>query len=125
MKKIAIPTNGTVVDEHYGHCEFYTIYSIESDNSIARKQMMPSPAGCGCKSNIASILADMGVSILLAGNMGEGAVNNLAEAGLDVYRGFVGNTEDALKAFLNGDTGSDIMCNHSHGDSGHSCSHNA
>ncbi len=125
MKKIAIPTNETVVDEHFGHCQFYSIFSLNEDNSIAQKSLMPAPAGCGCKTDIASILANMGVSIMIAGNMGEGAVNKLNEAGITAYRGFTGNTEDALKAFLNGERGSDIMCDNTHGDDGHSCSHGA
>lgn len=49
---------------------------------------------CGCKSNIASILAEMGVSMMLAGNMGDGAVNVLNHSGIDVVRGYQGNVKD-------------------------------
>ena len=39
--------------------------------------MIPSPQGCGCKSDIAGVLENMGVSVMLAGNMGQGALNVL------------------------------------------------
>jgi len=124
MKKIAIPTNGNIVDGHFGHCQYYTIYTVE-DKSITRKEILPSPAGCGCKSDIASILAGMGVTVMLAGNMGEGAILNLSEAGLEVYRGFTGDTESVVKSFLEGNLGTDTVCDHNHDNQGegHSCSH--
>lgn len=35
MKKIAIPTRNDRVDEHFGHCQFYSIYTVNDDNEIA------------------------------------------------------------------------------------------
>lgn len=124
MKKIAIPTNGTMVDDHFGHCQYYTIYTLNEENVIEKKELLPSPAGCGCKSDIAYILADMGVGTMLAGNMGEGAFNKLSSAGMEVYRGFTGNTDGALKAYLEGYSGDDRMCDnhsHHHEGEGHTC----
>ena len=69
-----------MVDDHFGHCDHYTIYTIE-DKTITATQTLPSPQGCGCKSNIASTLHDMGVEVMLAGNMGQGALNKLSAAG--------------------------------------------
>lgn len=120
MKRIAIPTRATKVDDHFGHCEFYTIFDIAEDKSIAKTEILPSPEGCGCKSNIANILAKEGVSILLAGNMGAGAKSNLETAGLTVFTGFTGDINDAVKKYLNeGFTGSFVMCS-GHGDD-HEC----
>lgn len=124
MKKIAVPTTGNIVDDHFGHCQFYTIYSLDKDNRIEKKELMPSPAGCGCKSDIAGILAGMGVGTMLAGNMGEGALNKLSSAGLDVYRGYRGNVDDALAAYLGGYKGDERMCdnhNHHHEGGEHTC----
>ncbi len=123
MKKIAIPTNGTNVDDHFGHCSFYTIYTLDSENRIGKKELLPSPSGCGCKSDIAFILKDMGVDTMLAGNMGQGAVMKLSSAGLSVYRGYTGNTDDVLNRYLEGDMGNDQLCHEHrhHHDEGHSC----
>lgn len=127
VKKIAIPTNGTNVDDHFGHCQYYTIYTINDDNSINNRELLASPAGCGCKSDIAQLLAEMDVKVMVAGNMGEGAYNKLTGAGLEVYRGFSGRVEIALNSYLKGFRGDERMCEahleHKHGDHNHSCSH--
>ena len=74
--KIAVPTRDGHVDDHFGHCDHYTIFTIENRQIVAR-ETLPSPEGCGCKSGIATVLKDMGVEVMLAGNMGEGAKNVL------------------------------------------------
>ena len=82
--KIAIPTRDNMVDSHFGHCESYTIYTIDDNREITGKESLPSPQGCGCKSNIASVLQQMGVTVMLAGNMGDGAFNVLNLHGINV-----------------------------------------
>ena len=54
--KVAIPTRNNVVDDHFGHCEYYTIFTISEDKLIVCTEIQASPEGCGCKSNIASVL---------------------------------------------------------------------
>lgn len=100
--KIAVPTRGNVVDDHFGHCEFYTIYTIE-DGKVTAKETMPSPQGCGCKSNIAPVLHNMGVEVMLAGNMGEGAKNVLRNNSIAVIRGCSGNTDELAQAYIRGE----------------------
>lgn len=132
MKKVALPSNGNMVDGHFGHCEYFTVYSIDTSNAIAEKEVVPSPNGCGCKSNIATVLKEKGVDTMLAGNIGQGAVNTLAGSGITVHAGYSGNVEAVLHQFLSGDQkGSKANCNHNHdGDhdhhhgEGHSCNHN-
>ena len=72
--KIAVPvTINGLVDEHFGHCEFYNIYTISENNEIQNVQSIKSVEGCGCKSNIANVLAESGVTMMLAGGIGGGA----------------------------------------------------
>jgi len=131
--KIAVPTRGTSVDDHFGHCEMYTIYTVE-DNSVTKKETMPSPEGCGCKSDIVYTLKDEGVSLMLAGNMGQGAFNKLNDAGLQVVRGCSGNTDTLVNEYLNGQVkDAQILCDHHehhhsheqdhHHEHGHQCNH--
>lgn len=112
MIKIAIPTQDDVVDDHFGHCEHYTVFTVDN-KSIISSERLESPQGCGCKSNIASVMQEMGITIMLAGNMGMGAFNKLSTHGINVVRGCHGNIEDVLKAYLEG----------SIADSAESCSH--
>nr|WP_320118607.1 NifB/NifX family molybdenum-iron cluster-binding protein [uncultured Marinifilum sp.] len=122
--KIAVPvTSSNQIDGHFGHCEFYNIYTISEDNEIVDAQRMDSPQGCGCKSNIASVLAEAGVNVMLAGGIGNGAINVLNQSGIEVIRGCSGTAQEVVKLFVDGqvsDSGS--SCNHTHED-GHSCSH--
>ena len=99
--KIALPSRNEMIDSHFGHCEYFTVFTIENSN-IIDQELIPSPAGCGCKSNIASVLAASGVSLMLAGNMGDGAVNVLSQSGIDVIRGCSGNTKEVTLAWIAG-----------------------
>lgn len=125
MKKIVLPTREGRIDDHFGHCEFYTIITLDDNNNIVQKEEMPSPQGCGCKSNVASVFQQMGVTLMLAGNMGAGALNKLNAHGVEVVRGCSGDIMDVLKAYLEGrikDSGEG--CHHHHGsDDGHQCPH--
>ena len=110
--KIAVPTRDGRVDDHFGHCDHYTIFTIEG-KEVTATETLPSPQGCGCKSNIASTLAEMGVEVMLAGNMGEGAKNKLSAAGIRVIRGCSGAIDTLIKTYLTGfvfDSG--ITCDH-------------
>jgi len=126
--KIAVPTKDQVVDNHFGHCEYYTIYSIDENKKVINKELMPSPQGCGCKSNIAGVLRQMDVSLMLAGNMGEGAFQMLQMHGIQVIRGCSGDTDALLKEYLEDkiiDNGK-LCSHHSHGhnhEHGHQCNH--
>lgn len=99
--KIAIPTRDNKVDDHFGHCDHYTIYTIE-DKNIISQETFPSPEGCGCKSGIAATLKNMGVDVMLAGNMGEGAKNKLESQGIKVIRGCAGSVQVVIGGYLAG-----------------------
>jgi predicted Fe-Mo cluster-binding NifX family protein len=101
--KIALPTKNDVIDNHFGHCEYYTIYTVDSDKKeIVAQETLAAPSGCGCKSNIASTLSDMGVKVMLAGNMGEGAVRVLNNSGIQVLRGCTGDVKEVALSWLAG-----------------------
>ena len=96
--KIAVPTRDGRVDDHFGHCDHYTIFTIEERKVVARESL-PSPEGCGCKSGIATVLRDMGVEVMLAGNMGEGAKNVLQKNNIIVVRGCAGDIETLVQSY--------------------------
>jgi predicted Fe-Mo cluster-binding NifX family protein len=99
--KIAVPTRDGVIDDHFGHCAYYTIFEIEN-NEIVNSSRLESPQGCGCKSGIAADMEAMGISVMLAGNMGEGAKNKLESHNIKVIRGCRGNIEMVVRAYLIG-----------------------
>ena len=99
--KVAVPTRDGVVDDHFGHCAYYTIFTILA-NRITATERMASPEGCGCKSGIAADLQRMGVEVMLAGNMGEGALNKLSSHGIKVVRGCMGDIDAVVSGYLAG-----------------------
>lgn len=119
--KIAVPTRGNVVDDHFGHCESYTIYTVDGNN-VSAKESLPAPQGCGCKSGIASVLQQMGVTVMLAGNMGGGALNVLSSHGIKVFRGCSGDTDSLVDAYLSGRVADSGELCKAHGEN-HQCPH--
>ena len=114
--KIAVPTREGVVDNHFGHCHHYTIFTV-NDGVVKMKEILPSPQGCGCKSGIALVLRQKGVQVMLAGNIGEGARNVLEGQDIKVIRGCSGDLDALVKAYLAGEViDNGEVCDH------HECS---
>ena len=132
--KIAVPvTSDNQIDGHFGHCESYAVYTITDTKEIAEKKSVRSPQGCGCKSDIASVLAADGVTTMLAGGIGGGAINVLNNCGIEVIRGCAGDATEVVKLYLSGlvkDSGSSCHQHETHHgnghdhEHGHQCSHN-
>lgn len=124
--KIALPTRGNFIDDHFGHCESYTVFTINESDEIESRETLQSEAGCGCKSGIAAVLKEKGVEIMLAGNMGDGALNVLQRHDIAVFRGCRGEVTEVTRAFLRGelnDSGESCGHHHGSGDGGHQCNH--
>lgn len=132
--KIAVPvTSDNQIDGHFGHCESYSVFTITDKKEIAERKRVNSPEGCGCKSDIASVLAADGVTIMLAGGIGGGAINVLNNSGIEVIRGCAGDANKVVELYLKGlveDSGSSCHqhdAHHGQGhdhEHGHQCSHN-
>ncbi|NNM68024.1 MAG: DUF134 domain-containing protein [Spirochaetales bacterium] len=121
VMKIAIPARDGLVDQHFGHCKEFMVFTSQGEE-LRKEDSIPSGESCGCKSGIAGVLAKAGVTHLLAGNMGEGAVNVVRSHGIQVVRGAAGAVRPAVEAFVAGgfqDSGR--LCR----DDGHSCQDSA
>jgi len=122
--KIAVPVKeNNQIDAHFGHCEFYKIFSISEQNSVISEERMESPQGCGCKSNIAEVFENEGIKIMLAGGIGDGAINKLNAHGVTVIRNCEGDVTKIVEKYLAGEVkdGGSNCASHAEG---HSCSHN-
>lgn len=125
---IVIPTReGGFVDEHFGHCEYFTLYKIDSDKmTILEKKKLESPEGCGCKSNIIHTFLENDVDVMLAGGIGGGAIAMLESNGIEVYNGCSGSTDEVIGKLLRGEVFNQGACCAGHEGCGeHHCGHHS
>jgi len=123
IMKIAVPiTAENQIDGHFGHCDSYGVFTISEKNEISDMKKFGSPEGCGCKSDIASVLAADGVTVMLAGGIGGGAINVLNNSGIEVIRGCSGDATEVVNLYLKGsveDSGSSCQQHEEHHHEGH------
>ncbi len=125
--KIAVPiTKDNEIEDHFGQCEFYNIFTISETNEIIDVQLLKSEQGCGCRSNIANILALNGIKVMLAGGIGDGAIDVLNSCEIEVIRGCSGNPTEIVKKYIEGlliDSGLSCKQHEHHHADGHECNH--
>lgn len=115
VKKVAIASEGANVCGHFGHCEGFTIYSTEA-GKIVGETFLPNP---GHKPGLLpNLLNDNGVQVVIAGGMGQGAIDIFNEKGIDVITGAGGPLEQSILKYLTGSlTSSGSVCHeHQHAD---------
>lgn len=119
MIKIAIPSKSDQVDDHFGHCEYFSIIELDDNRKIKSQTKKATSKSCGCKTNLAEELANEGVSILLAGGIGQGAVSKLKMQNIEVIAGFKGTIDEAIEKWKTNNYQVDISICVEH----HNCSH--
>jgi predicted Fe-Mo cluster-binding NifX family protein len=111
--KVAIPTVKTRVDEHFGHARTFTIFTLNDAHEVIEEETFFPPSGCGCQSTVGVTMQAKGVSTLLVGNIGQGAINKMAEHGIKVVRGCEGEILDVLGRWLSGEIkDQNSLCTH-------------
>jgi predicted Fe-Mo cluster-binding NifX family protein len=100
--KIAIPTKGEQIDQDFDSCEKCTIFTVEG-KLITSEEVIESSAKGGVKLSISNVLAQCGVMTLIAGGIGDGAVNVLGIKGIRTIKGASGTAKNAVESFLRGE----------------------
>lgn len=121
MKIAATYENGQIF-QHFGHSEYFKLYEIEGGKALSFEVISTNGTGHGA---LANLLKERGVSALLCGGIGGGAVAALGEAGIAVYGGLSGNADEAAEQFAKGQLKQNAEANcthhaHSH-EEDHSC----
>jgi len=101
--KIAIPTKDNQVDEHFGHCDYFSIFELNEKKEVIAQSKLVTSKECGCKSNLADELAAQNVNIMLASGIGEGAIKKLKGQNIEVIAGFKCSVEEALNKYIRND----------------------
>lgn len=123
MKKcIAIPLESGVLCAHFGHCEKFAIVYIENDAIRDIKAVTPPEHVPGL---YPKWIAEFGVTDVIAGGMGQKAIELFHQQGINVFVGApVKDPADLVSDFLGNKLSLQAnYCNHDDHQHGHGCIH--
>lgn len=118
--RIAVPTKANQVDDHFGHCEYFTIFELNENKEVIGRERLESSSECGCQSNLAELLAERKVDVMLAAGIGDGAIRKLNAQAIEVIPGFHGPVDEVVQNYLtNAIRPAFRICTDHHSCSGH------
>lgn len=84
-KLIAIPLNQNgILDSHFGHCKIFSLMHIENNKIIKEERLVPPPHKPGL---LPKWLSNKGVTDILAGGIGQKAIDRLNFFEVNVFVG--------------------------------------
>lgn len=98
IKKIAVPTSNRLLDGHFGHCSQFAMIEVEN-NEIKNTTFIDAPPHQ--PGMLPPWLAERGATDIIAGGMGQRAIQLFNERGVNVFVGAPELTpEELVKGFL-------------------------
>ena len=107
-KTIAVPTVAGKACQHFGHCERFAIIEV-SDGAVTSSCMVTPPAHQ--PGLYPRFLAEQGVTVVLAGGMGQKALDLFAQQGIEVLMGMPPEDPTALADSLGLTLGAAVQVN--------------
>ena len=106
--RIAISTDGGNVSAHFGRCPSFTIVDIK-DGKVINKEEINNPGHH--PGFLPQFLHDKGVNCIVAGGMGQRAVQLFSEQGIERVVGVSGLIDDVIEKIANGTLeGGESLC---------------
>jgi len=116
--KIAIPNNGSMVNQHFGMSKSFVIATIE-DKKIVNIEEISAAELAHQHQGLADLLAAQGATVVITGGIGGGAISGLKQNGLEVITGATGEYIKVIEEYINGTLkDKNVTCNH-HGEHHH------
>ena len=117
---IAVTYENGQVFQHFGHTQQFKLYEIE-DGKVVSSRIVDN-GGAGHEA-LTVYLRNLGVSKLICGGVGGGAIHALGMMNIETYPGNSGDADEAVAKFLAGGLASSTTpcCNRHDGE--HSCHH--
>jgi len=84
MMKIAVPTSDGLLDAHFGHCKQFAMLEVEN-NEVAGITLLDAPPHQ--PGLLPPWLAERGATDIIAGGMGQRAIDLFNEQGVNVFVG--------------------------------------
>ncbi|QTA93548.1 Dinitrogenase iron-molybdenum cofactor domain-containing protein [Desulfonema magnum] len=109
--KFAVPLANGKLTAHFGHCQEFALIDVEENDIKNKEIVIPPPHEPGV---LPKWLHDQGADVIIAGGMGQRAVQLFDQAGIKVIIGApVEEPETLIKHFLNNTlTTGDNLCDH-------------
>lgn len=122
IMKIGFPTNDEVtIEEHFGHCEKFAVYSIKNGEIVQRDVLVAPEHAPGV---FPKFVDENNIDVVITGGMGQRAIGMMRSTGTEVILGASGNIKDVLDVYLSGNLQSKgAACRHHHHEEGHKCHH--
>jgi predicted Fe-Mo cluster-binding NifX family protein len=115
--KVAIAKDGDIVSEHFGHCQEYTLFTVD-DGRIVLKEDLVNPGHE--PGRLPALLAQHKVTHVIAGGMGPKAVDLFCSNNIEVIIGISGPVDEVIKEFMAGTiTPGQSSCHHPQNECGH------
>lgn len=112
IMKIAIPNNGSMVNQHFGKSASFVIVTIE-DKKVINTEEISTAELMHQHKGLADLLVKNGASVVITGGIGMGAIMGLKENGLEVIKGASGEYKDVIAEYINGTLeDKNVICNH-------------
>ena len=109
--KIAIPMANGRLTAHFGHCQEFALVEVEGNEIRKTEMLVPPPHEPGV---LPKWLHELGADVIIAGGMGQRAVDLFGQKGIRVVTGAPALTpEELVKGYLNNTlmTGNNL-CDH-------------
>ena len=111
IMRIAVTYDNGNIFQHFGHTAQFKVYDIENNQIVNEQIIDTNGQGHGA---LAAFLNEAKADVLICGGIGGGAQNALAQAGIKLLGGVMGNADEAVKAYLAGTLTytANATCNH-------------
>lgn len=97
-KRIAIPMENGVLCGHFGHCQSFVILSVKNGVIDNRTEVIPPEHQPGL---YPKWIAELGVTDVIAGGMGQKAINLFHQQNINVFTGApMRKPDDLVKDFI-------------------------
>jgi len=117
MKRIALASednsglDGTI-SAHFGQCPYYTFVNVDDDRIVAHEVVKNPYFPNHQPGVIPQFIHSQKANVMIAGGMGQRAIDFFTELGIDVATGAGGKIRDVVEAYLKGQIQGIVACEH-------------
>lgn len=97
--KVALSTKNNMITNHFGHCDYFVVYDIQGKEILGSSLIKNPPHQKGL---LPKFLKENDVDVVIAGGIGQMAVDLLNQLGIECYLGVEGEATEVIEKYLNG-----------------------